>query len=126
MKIVFDTYAWIEYFEGSKKGEIVKKYLEENEILTPLIVLLELSYKADKNGWDITKYLNYIKVKSKIVGVNDDFILNFGKTYNSSRLKVKDFGIADAVVLMTARLNEASILTGDAHFSKFEEAIILK
>lgn len=48
MKIIFDTYAWIEYFEGSKKGEIVKKYFEREEILTPLVVLLELSYKADK------------------------------------------------------------------------------
>ena len=54
MEIIFDTFAWIEYFEGTKKGNKVKEYLENNEVITPIIVLLELSYKADKkNG--ITK-----------------------------------------------------------------------
>jgi len=50
MAIVFDTYAWIEYFSATKKGEKVKEYLENSEIITPVIVLLELSYKADKEG----------------------------------------------------------------------------
>ena len=40
MKIVFDTYAWIEYFEGTKKGEKVEEYLKNNEIITPVIALL--------------------------------------------------------------------------------------
>jgi predicted nucleic acid-binding protein len=126
MKIVFDTYAWIEYFEGSKKGEVVEGFLQENEILTPSIVLLELSYKADKKGWDIKKYLNYINMKSKIIGINDDFILEFGGVYNSARLKAKDIGIVDVIVLANAKMNGAKILTGDPHFSGFEETIILK
>ena len=69
MKIVFDTYAWIEYFEGSKKGELVSKFLEEKDILTPSIVLLELSYKADLKKWNIKEIFNFIKVKSNIVGI---------------------------------------------------------
>ena len=63
MKIVFDTYAWIEYLEGTKKGKIVNDYLENDEIITPFIVLLELSYKADKKGWDMNKVLSFIKVR---------------------------------------------------------------
>ncbi len=46
MKIVFDTYAWVEFFEGTRKGKIVNEYLENEEVLTPSIVLLELSYRC--------------------------------------------------------------------------------
>ena len=48
MKIVFDTFAWVEYFKGSIKGRKVEQLLKENEIITPLIVLLELSYLAER------------------------------------------------------------------------------
>ena len=88
MKIVFDTFAWIEYFQGTKKGKKVKEYLENNEILTPVIVLLELSYKADKEGWDFKKFLDFIKYKSEIIRLNEEFILNFGKLYNKTKNKI--------------------------------------
>ena len=125
MKIVFDTYSWIEYLEASKNGILIKEYLENNEIITPSIVLLELSYKADLWSWDFNKVLSYIKTKSHIMGFNDEFFLQFGKIYNEARRKVKDIGLADCIILTTAKLNDAKILTGDSHFSKFKEAIVL-
>ncbi len=43
---MIDTYAWIEFFIGSEKGKIVKKYLlSENEIYTPSVVLAEIAGK---------------------------------------------------------------------------------
>jgi len=125
MKIVFDTYAWIEYFEGTKKGNIVKDYLEKYDVLTPIIVLLELSYKADDEGWDFNKYLNFVKVNSDIVGMNEKFVLSFGKTYNKVKKKIRKIGFADVIVLNTAILHEAKILTGDKHFEEIDEAVIL-
>lgn len=125
MKIVFDTFAWVEYFQGTKKGEKVREYLENNEILTPVIVLLELSYKADKEGWDFKKFLNFIKYKSEIIGINEEFVLNFGKLYNKTKNKVKGIGFADISILNTAKLNKAKVLTGDLHFSKLKEGMML-
>src|SRR3989344_8614463 len=101
MAIVFDTYAWIEYFNATKKGIVVKKYLENEEIITPVIVLLELGYKSDKEGWDFNKYLSFIKTNSKVVGINERFILTFGEAYNSIRKKVKKIGITDIIVIHT-------------------------
>jgi predicted nucleic acid-binding protein len=126
MKIVFDTYAWIEYFSGSDQGLVVKEHLEKAEIITPLIVLLELSYKADKEGWDMKKFLNFIKLKSEIVGINENFVLKFGRIYNDTRKKIKDFGIADAIILTSALEENAKVLTGDSHFEKFDRTIFLK
>lgn len=126
MKIVFDTYAWIEYFRASLQGEIVKKYLETEEIITPSIVLLELSYRANKEGWDMKKYFNFIRIKSKIIGINEEFILRFGALYNSTKKKIKGIGLADVIILMTALLHDTKVLTGDEHFKTIKEAIILE
>ena len=124
MKIVFDTYAWIEFFKGTDNGKIVKKYLAEGKVFTPSVVLLELSYKADREGWDFQKHLNFIKLNSEIVGLNENFILNFGKVYNKTRKNVRDMGIVDVVVLNTAIINDSQIITGDKHFEKIERSII--
>jgi len=47
VKIVVDSYAWIELFAGSDKGEKVRrKYMEKSEeIYTPDIVLAEMARK---------------------------------------------------------------------------------
>ncbi|MEK6888899.1 MAG: PIN domain-containing protein [Nanoarchaeota archaeon] len=125
MKLLIDTSAWIEYFTGSKEGEIVNKYLNENEILTSVVSLLELSYKADKEGWNIRDYLNFIKIKSQIYGIKESSIIEFGKLYNFSRKKEGSFGFADAIILMTSKSEEAKILTKDNHFKNFDNIIML-
>ncbi|MCK5624453.1 PIN domain-containing protein [Candidatus Pacearchaeota archaeon] len=125
MKIIFDTFAWIEYFEGGKKGLEVKNYLENNEVLTPLIVLLELSYKADKEGWNCKELLDFIKHNSQIAGINEEFVLEFGKLYNKTKKKIKSMGFADMIILNTAILNDAKVLTGDPHLSRLGTSIML-
>ena len=125
MKIVFDTYSWIEYFKGTQKGHVVGKYLSENSILTPSIVLLELSYRADKEGWDFKKFFAFIRNNSQVIGLNESFILSFGEVYNKAKKQAKDISMADVVVLHTALLNDAKVLTGDKHFEKTGRAIIL-
>ena len=126
MKIIFDTYAWIEYFEGTKKGEKVEEYLKNNEIITPVIALLELSYKADKENWDFKEIFNFIKIHSKISGINEEFVLNFGRLYNKTKKEIKNIGFADIFVLNTALLDNAKVLTGDPHFSKLNNSVILE
>jgi len=125
MKIIFDTYAWIEYFIGSKKGEVVKSYFN-NEILTPTLVLMELSYRFGQEGWDFKKFLNFIKSKSTIIGVNENTILEFGKIYNLLKKKDKSISFVDAVIFALAKIENSKILTGDLHFKEFENVEFLK
>ena len=125
MEIIFDTYAWIEYFGGTKKGEVVQKYLEESEVYTPWIVLLELSYKANKEGWNFESILKFIRLRSKVIGIDEDFILSFGKIYNDVKKEIKGIGMADIIVLNSVKFLKAKVLTGDPHFKIFEEAVLL-
>lgn len=126
MKILFDTSAWIEYFTGSKMGEIVSSHIENDEVITSVISLLELSYKADREKWNIKDYLNFIKIKSQIIGIKESSIIDFGRTYNQARKKEKSFGFADAIILLTAKDEGAGILTKDNHFRDFENVIMLE
>lgn len=126
MIIVFDTSAWIEYFLDSKNAGIVEKYLNENEIITPSIVLLELSYRADREKWNFKDIINFVKTNSTIQELSEEFLLKFGRIYNESKKKVRDISIADCFVLTCAKLSGAQLLTLDNDFSRFEEAIVLK
>ncbi len=126
MRVVFDTYAWIEFFKGTEKGKAAKKYLMENNVLTPSIALLELSYRADKEGWNFERYLNFIKLNSEIIGISEKFVLTFGELYNKIKKQVRDISFADIIILHTAKLNKAKVLTGDKHFSNIKDTIILK
>ncbi len=126
MKLVFDTYAWVEYFIGSEQGKQVEEYFKTSEVITPTIVLLELSAKSYREGWDIKKYLDFIKINSKITGINDKFVIMFGKVYNKVKHNVKGFSIADGIVLTSAVIEDAKIITGDGHFSGMDNVIMLK
>ena len=126
MKIVFDSFAWIEYFMDTKNAEILEGYLKNNEIITSSAALLELSYRADQEKWDIKKHLAFIKLKSRIVGFNDEFILRFGVIYNKLKEEVKEMGFADIIIYATAILHDAKVLTGDSHFKYLDRTILLK
>jgi len=69
--------------------------------------------------------LSFIKIRSQIVGIKESSILEFGHLYNSSRNKQKSFGFADAILLLTAKTEDAHILTKDSHFKDFENVILL-
>ena len=69
--------------------------------------------------------MDFIKVKSKIVNINEDFVIKFGKIYNDFKKDVKESGIADSIILTTAIMEDAKILTGNEHFSKIDRVVII-
>ena len=69
--------------------------------------------------------MDFIKVKSKIVNINEDFVIKFGKIYNDFKKDVKESGIADSIILTTAIMEDAKILTGNEHFSKIDGVVII-
>ncbi|PIU21084.1 MAG: hypothetical protein COT15_04285 [Candidatus Diapherotrites archaeon CG08_land_8_20_14_0_20_34_12] len=126
MKIVLDTFAWVEYFTNPKRGKIVEDYLAANEIFTPEIVLIELSCKAAREGWDFDKCLNFIKAKSSIVSFSETLIKNVGGIYIKLKEKSPNISLADAIIYTTTMLCGAMILTGDKHFKGLEKVLFLE
>ncbi len=134
MKIVVDSYAWIELFIASKKGEEVKRQIAEaDEAITPDIVLSEVArkYIRESVGEEaILERLAAISNTTEVVPIDASVALESGKCYqelkqSSSRRRIGDPSLFDAIVLAMARLREGKVLTGDRHFQGFPETIWL-
>jgi len=127
MKFVIDTFAWIEYFNGSESGKKVSQIieLEENEVFSSIITIAEVASILRRNEENVE--LGYKKMidLSKLYFINSEFAKEAGILHAEIRKEIKDFGLADAFVLLTARKLEAKIVTGDPHFKKFKEAILI-
>ncbi|MBI1970622.1 type II toxin-antitoxin system VapC family toxin [Candidatus Woesearchaeota archaeon] len=122
MTVLVDSWAWIEYIQGSESGNIVKRYLEsEEEIITCPINISEVYLKLLKDmpadaELVIDKILRYSFVAPFTVEI----------ALAAARLKKqKKFGMADAIVLATAQANNAKVLTGDDDFKKEENVIYI-
>src|SRR3989344_2533945 len=120
MNLTIDTYAWIEYFEGSVQGNKIREILEnenEYEVFTPSIVLVELADAVVKGkikiNWD--ELVRFVKLNTKIINIDEIVAKEAGIIKNNLRKKHPDFGLVDAIVLATARINNSRLLTGDNH-----------
>lgn len=127
MKFVFDAFAWIEYFNGSESGKKVSELIEseENDVFSSIITITEVSSILKRNEKDVELGYKSIIDLSKIYFINSEFAKEAGILHAETRKNIKDFGLADAFVLLTARKLGAKIVTGDPHFKGFKEAVLV-
>ena len=124
--IVIDSSTWIEYFTDSRNADYIEELLDEEESITPSVVLIELSCKAAKENWNFLEYLRFIKSKSSIAGMKEETIIKCGKIYANERKTKQSFSMIDAVIITIAKEKNAKIITKDNHFKDFKEVILLK
>ncbi len=107
---IVDTYAWISYFEGKKE---FKEAIEENLLVTPSIVLAEISRILKRKNVPkekSTRILEFIKERSLILSLDETNAVEAGETTEKEGLYLID-GIVYSYV------NEHThLLTGDKHF----------
>jgi predicted nucleic acid-binding protein len=127
-KYIVDSYAWIEYLAGTKSGLVAKKIIEikDNVILTTSIVLAEVVSKVKREGLDAERAYQIISSLSKVLAIGTTNAKNAGILHAEIRRKIKNFGLADAFTLAVAQEQKARVLTGDAHFRNFKEAVMIK
>ena len=134
MRIVVDSYAWIEIFLGSKKGETASQEIEDAElVVTPDTALAEISRKYLREGArenTIRSRLQTISEASELSHIDESTAIASGKAYlemeeKSKKEKIDKPSLFDAIVLATARVNKAKVLTGDPHFRDLPETLWL-
>jgi predicted nucleic acid-binding protein len=125
-KHVIDAYAWIEYLDGSNSGKKVAAIIENNdEIYTCAMTLGEVVSKVARKGKDAKIAYDVLLSNSQIITVDDELSLQAGLIHCEMRKTIKDFGLADAYILATARKLKSKIVTGDPHFQGIKEAIMI-
>lgn len=132
-RYVIDAYAWIEYFRASKSGEVAKKYIESEDAATPTIVVSEISRKllretelGNETQAGRLKRLEFIRATSQIVDLDFEIAADAGEIDLDMKKKVKGWGLADSIILCTARTAKGKVITGDEHFRGLEETIFIK
>ncbi|MFH1054675.1 MAG: type II toxin-antitoxin system VapC family toxin [Candidatus Altiarchaeota archaeon] len=126
-RYVIDSYAWIEYFRGSKAGGASREYIESGGAMTPTIVLAELSDKYRREKIDsLDEDLFFIKSKSQILSLDEETAILAGGLNSSMKKEVNGWGMADSIILATTRKHKAKVVTGDEHFRKQTEAVMIE
>lgn len=126
-KILFDSYAWIEFFLGSSKGETVSAYLSQADCHTPLIVIAELSAKYARLPLALwNERLAFIQSQTEVIPLTLEIASEAGRTRQKMREERPRFGLADAIIYETAKAHNLSVLSGDPHFKGLQEAIFLE
>ncbi len=134
MKIIVDSYVWIEIFVGTAKGESATKVMDDaEELYTPDVVLAEIARKYKREGFDrtvIEKRLDRIAEASQLVSIDKNVALASASAFFDLREEAKrkglgEPGLFDAIILGTTRALSAKVLTGDPHFKDLNETLWL-
>ena len=126
-RFIVDSWAWIEYFDGSLLGNKVKDYVEneKNVIFTSVLTIAEVMSKFLRKQLDPSEVLNGINNLSRVLNVDTETAVLAGKLHAETKVRIKDFGLSDAFILAASRIENTKIITGDLHFKSFPEVIFI-
>jgi predicted nucleic acid-binding protein len=118
--ILIDSYGWLEYFLDGPLSEKYNKALEQannKDYVTPTIVVYEVYKRVRSIQGEQSALEAYAQIaRTKIVELTSQLALEAAEISLSTNL-----GMADAVILATARAFKAEILTSDKHLKGFKE-----
>ena len=129
MKYVIDSYAWIEYFMGTKAGEKAKPIIEGvEEKITPTICLAEVYAKTLRvEDQELAeKQRVFIKEKSALAPLDEMIAVESAKVQTKTKKEIGGWELADSIVYATGLIRKAEVVTGDEHFKKLKNVVFIK
>lgn len=126
-RLVVDAWAWIEYLDGSKRGERVREFLEDdgNDLFCTAISVAEVVSKFLRRDMNPETAFRAMAAFAKIVEIDGSTAIEAGEIHAKLRKEKPDFGLADAFVIAVAEKIGAKIITGDPHFRGVKNAIMV-
>ena len=130
---IIDAFTWIEYFKASEMGKAAKEFVESDHSVTPTIVVSEISQKLRKDielGNETRegrlRRLEFIRATSKIVDLDFEIAVEADGISEELKVEAKGWGLADSIVLCTARSLNGKVVTGDEHFRHLNDVVFVK
>ena len=122
---VIDTWVWVEYYLGEDSR--VNEYIENDSLdlftsaitLTEIIKFLHQNHETPEH---IRQVVTEIGIRSLVIPVTEDIAILAGEC----RPVGFKGGIADTIILATARAGGHTVVTGDPHFRALPDAVFLK
>ncbi len=118
MLYIIDTYAWVEYLIGSKKGGNVKKVLNDrkNQFITLSCCLGELRGWCLKEKNDFNKVYYVVRSNSGIEEIHTNDWVRAAEIRHEKRANIEDFGFIDSLILTKQEKYKCEVISGDKHF----------
>lgn len=123
---VLDTWAWVEYFQGSPEGARVRPLVEKAEAATCILSLAELSdlhARAKRPGLD--ERLAFIASRGPILDVTRQAAARAGRTKWAQREKGHALGLGDAIIYEVAREHDLELVTGNVGFTGLDGVVMI-
>jgi predicted nucleic acid-binding protein len=122
---VIDTWVWVEYYFGMILP--VKEYIENNNIdlFTSVITLTEMIkflHQKEEDPAIIQKVVHEIGIRSLIVPISEEIAILAGDYRRDGFFG----GIADTLILATARSGNHKVVTGDPHFKDLPDVAFIE
>jgi predicted nucleic acid-binding protein len=117
--ILIDSYGWIEYFGDGPLADSYAVFIEkadEKETVTPTIVIYEVYRKIKSIRGEEKALEAYAQMsRTKIVDLTSSLCLEAADISMNLNL-----GMADSIIVATAKAYNAQIVTSDEHLKKID------
>ena len=134
MRLTIDSFAWIELIRGTPLGIATRAHIEAaDDCFTPAIVLAEVAHRCRRDGFgeqQIERELTAMTEASALVPITPVLAIAASTATKELReraasLRLRSAGLADGLILATARMTQSQLLTGDLHFRSLRETLWL-
>ncbi len=125
--MLFDTSAWIEFFQGTERGKKLQEYLKGEENFTCIVTFAEVTNWCLRNNLEskISSYIKAIKKGSEVIDIDETIVTLAGRLSYERKMIVKDWGMMDSFILATSLVYDLKVLTKDSYFKDMSNAVIL-
>ncbi|HSD56708.1 MAG TPA: type II toxin-antitoxin system VapC family toxin [Methanotrichaceae archaeon] len=124
MTVLIDSWAWMEFYAGSKAGEKVMTYVvdDDQDVIISAINLAEIYQVALRSFDEKTAETRRRALKNRcdIIAVDEEIAVMAAKIKHDLK-----WGLGDALIYATAKREGAKVLTGDLHFKGLSDVIYL-
>jgi predicted nucleic acid-binding protein len=127
MIYIIDTYAWIEYINGSNKALILKRLFQNpnNKFITMECCIAELAGFSLKKNLNFEKIFELVKTNSIILPVLTKNWIEAAKIRSELRKKIQHFGLIDAILVSKQKELKSKVISGDPHFKTLKNIVYI-
>jgi len=124
--MLLDSFAWMEYFMGTQEGEKVRRLVDDDiQLYTSPIVIAEIYSKSLRTDGNAEERKDFIMKRCALIVLDENIAVEAAKIHAENKIRTPDFGLADAIILASARNRKIKVVTGDPHFKDFIDAVML-
>jgi len=114
LTVLIDSWAWIEYFGGTRDGERAGPHIEDgaDAIVSAVNVAEIYRWFLRKRGRDdADRALRFVRSRCDIVPLTEPLAVEAARIRHEH-----GWGLGDSIVYATARAKKAELVTGDPDF----------